>query len=145
MYSRSSPRRHHGAEFKATVLAACNEPGASVAAVAQAHGVNANLVHKWRRGRGASATAAANSEPGMPATEAKPVPAATPTFIPVELPPAPASVPALAAAPAPAPAPTSDVPQEIHIELRRGAVTVNVRWPMQAAAQCATWLREILR
>jgi transposase len=41
--------------------------------------------------------------------------------------------------------PTPDVPQEIHIELRRGAVTVNVRWPTQAAAQCAAWLREVLR
>ena len=31
------------------MLAACAEPGASVAAVAQAHGLNANLAHEWRR------------------------------------------------------------------------------------------------
>jgi transposase len=66
---------------------------------------------------------------------------AAPVFIPVELP-APTPAPA-AAVPAPMSAP--EVAQEIHIELRRGAVTVNVRWPMQAAAQCAAWLREILR
>ena len=48
-----APRRRHSEELKARVLAACAEPGASVAAVAQAHGLNANLVHKWRRGCGA--------------------------------------------------------------------------------------------
>lgn len=40
-------RRRHSAEFKANVLAACDEPGASVAA-AVAHDLNANLVHKGR-------------------------------------------------------------------------------------------------
>jgi transposase len=35
--------------LKRQVLAQCNEPGASVANVALAHGLNANLVHKWRR------------------------------------------------------------------------------------------------
>lgn len=136
MYSRSNPRRRHGAELKAAVLAACNEPGASVAAVAQAHGLNANLVHQWRRGRGVSSLT-------VPGTAATPAPAidipaatpATPVFIPVELPePRPASAPA-------APVP----PPDIHIELRRGALTVNVHWPTHAAAQCAAWLRELLR
>jgi transposase len=35
--------------MKAQVLAECGKPGASVAAVALAHGLNANVVHKWRR------------------------------------------------------------------------------------------------
>lgn len=140
MYSRSNPRRRHGAEFKAAVVAECNEPGASVAAVAQAHGLNANLVHQWRRGRGAPAITAA-APVTAPVMEVTSVATAAPVFIPVEL---PAPTPAPTAA-VPAPAPEPDVPQEIHIELRRGAVTVSVRWPMQAAAQCATWLREILR
>src|ERR1700741_4448914 len=47
-------RRRHSAEFKAQVLAACAEPGAPVAAVALSFGLNDNLVHQWRRGRGAS-------------------------------------------------------------------------------------------
>jgi transposase-like protein len=38
----NSKRRVHGAEFKAQVLAECEEPGASVAAVALAHGLNVN-------------------------------------------------------------------------------------------------------
>ena len=36
-YSRHASRRRHPAELKSKVLAACQEPGASVAAVAQAH------------------------------------------------------------------------------------------------------------
>lgn len=42
-------RRRHDAELKSRVLAACAAPGASVAQVAMSHGLNANLVHKWRR------------------------------------------------------------------------------------------------
>jgi transposase len=42
-------RRRHSAEFKREVLVKCEVPGVSVAAVALAHGINANLVHKWRR------------------------------------------------------------------------------------------------
>ena len=38
----SSQRRVHGAEFKAQVLAECQRPGASVAGVALAHGLNVN-------------------------------------------------------------------------------------------------------
>jgi transposase len=39
-------RRRHSPTFKAEVLAACDEPGASIAAVAQRYQVNVNLVHK---------------------------------------------------------------------------------------------------
>ena len=52
MHSKSAPRRQHSAELKAEVLAACDEPGASISAVALARGLNANLVRKWREGRG---------------------------------------------------------------------------------------------
>ena len=51
-----SKRRVHGAEFKAQVLAECEEPGASVAAVALAHGLNVNLLRKWLVGRGIKRT-----------------------------------------------------------------------------------------
>jgi transposase len=40
-------KRRHSEEFKARVIAACEARGASVAGVALAHGVNANLVRKW--------------------------------------------------------------------------------------------------
>lgn len=42
-------RRWHSKELKAQVVKECAQPGASVAAIALAHGLNANLVHKWRR------------------------------------------------------------------------------------------------
>ena len=51
-----SQRRVHGAEFKAQVLAECQQPGASVAAVALAHGLNVNLLRKWLVGRGIKRT-----------------------------------------------------------------------------------------
>ena len=47
--SKGDSRRRHGAALKAAVLDECAEHGASVARVALAHGLNANLVHKWRR------------------------------------------------------------------------------------------------
>jgi transposase-like protein len=40
-------RRHHGAEFKAKVVEECTRPGVSMAAVALAHGLNANLLRRW--------------------------------------------------------------------------------------------------
>ena len=42
-------RRTHSDEFKATVVAACLQPGVSNAAVALAHGINANLARRWVR------------------------------------------------------------------------------------------------
>lgn len=103
-------RRRHSPQAKAQILAECARPGASVAAIALAHGVNANLVHKWRR---------------LAAGEVIP---ASATFVPIPLP-APASVPA----------------QDIRIELRRGTTSMLVTWPIGAAAECATWMRELLK
>jgi transposase len=52
MHPNSGHRRRHSSDLKAKVLAACAEPGASISGVALAHGLNANLVRKWRSGRG---------------------------------------------------------------------------------------------
>jgi transposase len=41
--------RAYGQEFEARVLAECQQPGASVAKVALAHGLNAKKIHTWRR------------------------------------------------------------------------------------------------
>ena len=40
-------RRRLSVEFKAHVVQACRHPGVSIASVAQAHGVNANLLRRW--------------------------------------------------------------------------------------------------
>jgi len=52
MHPNTLIRRNHSPEFKAQVLAACRQPGASIAAVALAHGLNSNVVHKWLAGIG---------------------------------------------------------------------------------------------
>lgn len=70
--------RAYSPEFKARVVAECQEPGASVAKVALANGLNANMLHTWRR--------EARSLP------ARPVPA-NGEFVPLPLPSAPAAAP----------------------------------------------------
>lgn len=64
---RSAParrtKRRHSAEFKARVVAACEARGASVAGVALANGVNANLVRKWINKK--QRNAASSSTPGL--------------------------------------------------------------------------------
>ena len=52
--SKKLVRRRHSAELKAQVLSECAQPAASVASVALSHGINANVVHKWRRLAGAA-------------------------------------------------------------------------------------------
>jgi len=47
--AKPASRRRHDADLKRQVIAACAAPGASVAQVAMSYGLNANLVHKWRR------------------------------------------------------------------------------------------------
>lgn len=40
-------RRVHSAEFKSQAVEASQQPGVSMAAVAMAHGINANLLRRW--------------------------------------------------------------------------------------------------
>jgi len=47
--SRPAARRRYSTELKAQVMAQCDAPGASVAKVAMSHGINANVVHRWRQ------------------------------------------------------------------------------------------------
>ncbi len=135
-----SQRRVHGAEFKTQVLAECQQPGASVAAVALAHGLNVNLRRKWLVGRGIKRTGLA--APRM--VTRKPVGVDTSgsslQFIPVELAPAPAPVAASAAQPERAQLSSSG---DIHVELTRGETQLCVRWPSAQAAACADWLHEL--
>lgn len=123
---RKGPRRRHSTEFKTEVVNACGVPGASTASVALAFGLNANLVRQWLHGRGFKRASGALTLPA-PAPHA-------PTFVPLAL---PASAPAKPQAATPA--------GDIRVEVRRGALHVNVSWPQSAGADCAAWLRELLR
>jgi transposase len=68
---KTETRRRYDAQLKAQILAECAAPGASVAKVAMSHGINDNIVHRWRQlAREAGAVTVA----------------VTPTFVPVALP-----------------------------------------------------------
>jgi transposase len=118
MEANSKQRRRHSAAFKAQVLAACAEPGASVAAVALSFKLNDNLVHQWRRGRGAgprpdaASTAVAESAPQFIALS-----------LPVPAPPPPAAPPST-------PTAAEVAVGEIRLELKRGEMGVSVTWPI---------------
>ena len=118
-------RRKHSAQFKAEVVAACRKPGVSMAAVALANRLNANLLRRWvvaeERAPTGKAIETVSAVPARSSVESR-------TFIPIQV----ESSPATAS-------------QEITIELRRGATVVKVGWPLAAAAECAGWLRELLR
>jgi transposase len=120
-------RRRHSAELKALVLAQCAAPGASVAKVAMSHGVNANIVHGWRKL--AREREGAALSPPSPATLPAKAAASVPQFLPVSM--------AQTTSPPP--------PVDIQIELRRGAAAMKITWPIAAAAECAAWMRELLR
>lgn len=112
-------RRHHSEEFKQAVIEACLEPGASVAGISMSNGVNANQVRRWMRERGIEAP---NQRILMPA--AQPAPSTATEF--VQLPFTPES-------------------GDIRIEIQRGNTALKIDWPVQAASDCAAWLRDWLR
>ena len=141
MRSKNATRRRHGAEFKAKVLAACNEPGASIAAVALAHGLNANLVRKWRMGRGVKLAGIAAPAPvDPPAGPTSLLLAADARFLPIEMSTPSTATRAGAAGQADAGHRSAAI---VHVELKRGASSLTVRWPSSAAGDCAAWLREL--
>ena len=138
MHPRSGPRRRHSDELKAKVVAACDEPGASISGVALAHGLNTNLVRKWRSARGALVGGTAITP--ATASKAPTLLGTTPEFVAIEMP-ARAKTAARAAAEATVAAPIGEA--LIQIELRRGALHLNVRWPTASAEDCRAWLSEL--
>ena len=110
---KRAPRRRYSDETKARILAECEAAGASVASVAMAHGINANVVHSWRRRRALPIVAASDA----------------PQFLPMNL----------------SPRAQADAVPTIQVELRRGATTLSLVWPVTACAQLAAWSRELLR
>jgi len=112
-------RRVHSAEFKAQAVQASQQPGVSMAAVAMAHGINANLLRRWVH------------ETARPPTDAPAVSANPVGFI---------ALPMQAAS-----APSEASSEPIRIEVRRGTTVIAVTWPASAADACAAWMRELLR
>jgi len=71
------PRRFRTVSEKRRIAELTFEPGASVALVARAHGVNANQVFKWRR----ALTRGELSEPATASTSLLPVVVAAPSEV----------------------------------------------------------------
>ena len=108
-------RRDYSPELKARILAECAAPNASVAKIAMVHGVNANLVHTWRK---------LTREGELKAAEVT-------RFIPIAIEGEPANPPAQV--------------DFVEIDLQRGALTLKLRWPASATSELGTWMRELLR
>jgi transposase len=117
---QATRRRRHSKEFKAEVIRAARQPHVSIAAVALHYRLNANMVRSWVAAQeerdGAEAARQSMSE--SPAE-----------FVALQL-----ESPGVVSA-----------ARDIHVEVRRGATTVTVRWPLSAASDCALWLQGWLR
>lgn len=122
--STARPRRKHSPEFKAEVIQACKQPGASISSVARERGLNPSLVRHWLAGRVSRNGAVQKS---APSAQHAATPSA-PGFVAVRF-----EDRHRAAAAA------------IRLEIRRDCATVIVDWPAQEAAACGAWLREWLR
>jgi transposase len=114
-------RRRHSALFKAEAVGACQQPGVSVAAVALARGLNANMLRAWvRKAERSGRPIAIRSTVPNGAIESGE------SFVPVVL-------------------PSSPTEGTIRIAVRRKGRTVSIEWPASAAHDCALLLRELMR
>ena len=114
-------RRRHSEMFKAEAIGACQQPGVSIAAVALARGLNANMLRHWVRLAERKAPIAIR--PTVPEVSVENAEA----FVPVPL---SSSSPTMSA---------------IRIELRRKGHSVSIAWPASAARECAMLLRELMK
>ena len=133
-YAQRRTHRTYTPQFKAELVAMCQKPGASIAAVALQHGMNANLLHRWRK---EWAQGLHRLEGGVTTAVATPQ---TPAFIPIELSTAASTTTSEQSCIA-----SSTRPVDIRIECQRPGVSVTVHWPLSGAAECAQMLRELLR
>jgi transposase len=97
-------------------VAACQQPEASIAQIAQNHGLNANLVHKWIRAARQQDTASTS-----------------PAFLPIALP-TPSAQQQV---------PSSG--ESIRIEIPRADGSLVVNWPLVDGDRCLRWLQDLLR
>lgn len=120
---RGRRRRTYSEDFKAQVVAACLQPGVSIAGVALANGLNANLLRRWVKESPEQKPQL--DRPGDDGDLGSPPP---PTLVPVAV-----SLPGVE--------PTGDIKIEIH----RPQAVFEITWPVSQAASCAQWLRDLLR
>ena len=121
----SRTRRIYSTQFKSELVASCQLPGASVSAIAAAHGMNANVLRRWLQKHRQHSTPTPSTPPASAQTSSA-------GFISLDL-------SALQAAPACCTA------QTIDLRCQRGDTLVSVAWPLSGAAECASLLLQVLR
>ena len=114
-------RRHHSVFFKAEAVGACQQPDVSIASIALARGLNANLLRRWvqEAERGDAPIAIRSTGPST-------IPEGADGFVPVSL-------------------SSRPIESTIQIELRSGAKRVSLRWPASQARECALMLRALMK
>ena len=113
-------RRYYSPQLKTEVIQECRQSGASVAGIALAHGINANIVHRWLHEEERAALLL-RAQSFMPVTLQQGLPV----------------LPTVERGPS--------VTPDIRVEVHKGSSTITVNWPLAGAASCSAWLREWLR
>jgi len=137
----AAPKRgRYPLDLKARLVAACNEPGASVAAIALAHGLNANMLYRWvreQRQKQSSATSVNSTHSSHTATGFVQLAAALPTA---------AAGPSSNCAPSAARAAALGTPAAQHLQLHfsRGDLQISLNLPAHQHTQCAALLKLVL-
>lgn len=88
-----------------------------MASVALANGLNATMLRKW----------VVEAEGGASRSMSVQMPMQSGAFVPLAMP------------------PDEGGRRDIRIELQRGNVRITLEWPRESAAECAAWMRELLR
>lgn len=113
-------RRRHSEEFRAEVVAACRRPGVSVAAIALANGLNANMLRRWIKESGKLFPVARRS---IATSIAEPL-----TAVPVTI-----------------EAAEGGKDDAIRIDIRRSGLAVQLAWPATRAAELHGLLTDLLK
>lgn len=117
--------RRHSEEFRARVIELARQPNTSVAAVALANGLNANMLRRWVCESEVDTTAGVEV--------ARPSVAGLPAFVQLPMPVQP-SVPAV---------PPEQTVARVEVEIQRNGTTVRASLPLDSCS--AAWLREVTR
>lgn len=118
----SRRRRHHDAEFKAKIIDASLQPGISIAAVALANEINPNLLRRWVKEHRQRCLSAPVPDSG--AEDSEPL-----SLIEIAVP-----VPSDHAG-----------ASEIRLDVRRGATSIQIVWPVAHSQALGSLLKELLR
>lgn len=114
--------RTYSEDLEAQVVAACLQPGVSIARVALANGLNANLLRRWVKESAEQKSQVDNSGADTDLGAPSPQPLAPVVSMPeVE--------------------PTGDIKIEIH----RSQAVFEITWPLSQTASWPQWLRNLLR